>query len=293
MPETRGETDKPNRNVKLVAYADERIALIEHLGSISGQAYRTQEYIGLACLGGRATININNTVYEVEAGDYIFCHPNMILENSMFTADFQFKGIVLTQKFVKEFEVYITDGWDVLVTMDSQCVVKMSEKEMKIFLSYWELFKEKLTGDLPKHRKEIVTCLLMAMIYEFRDTTERFLNAKRLPLTSSGNLYKRFMQMLTSSFPKRREVSYYAAQLCVTPKYLSSVCKATCGETASEIIAKHVIKDIKFMLRKRDLSIKEAAIQLGFDNLSFFGKYVKRALGVSPKAYRQAPRNGQ
>lgn len=273
--------------VRLVAYEDDRIALIEHLGSISEGTYRTQEYIGLACLGGRATININDRIYNVEAGDYVFCHPNMMLGNSMFSADFQFKGIVLTQQFVKQFETYLTDGWNVLLTMDSQCVVKMTEKEIKVFLGYWELFKEKLADGGPlHHKKEIISCLLMAMIYEMRDTTERFVNAEKVPLTSSGNLYKRFMEMVAQSFPKQREVGYYAAKLCVTPKYLSAVCKATSGQTASEIITKYVVKDIKFLLRKRDLTIKEAAFQLGFDNLSFFGKYVKRALGMSPKAYR-------
>ncbi|MBD9299645.1 MAG: AraC family transcriptional regulator [Prevotella sp.] len=34
-------------------------------------------------------------------------------------------------------------------------------------------------------------------------------------------------------------------------------------------------------------SEKEIAAETGFDNLSFFGKYVKRELGMSPRDYRQ------
>ena len=34
-------------------------------------------------------------------------------------------------------------------------------------------------------------------------------------------------------------------------------------------------------------SIKEIACELEFPNLSFFGKYVKKHLGMSPKAYRE------
>lgn len=33
---------------------------------------------------------------------------------------------------------------------------------------------------------------------------------------------------------------------------------------------------------------KEISNELGFPNLSFFGKYVKRMLGMSPKAYRKS-----
>ncbi|MBM6805604.1 AraC family transcriptional regulator [Bacteroides caecicola] len=37
----------------------------------------------------------------------------------------------------------------------------------------------------------------------------------------------------------------------------------------------------------RNKSVKEVANEAGFDNLSFFGKYVRRELGVSPREYRQ------
>ncbi|WP_418833561.1 helix-turn-helix domain-containing protein [Phocaeicola sp.] len=36
----------------------------------------------------------------------------------------------------------------------------------------------------------------------------------------------------------------------------------------------------------RNKSVKEVANEAGFDNLSFFGKYVRRELGVSPREYR-------
>ncbi len=40
--------------------------------------------------------------------------------------------------------------------------------------------------------------------------------------------------------------------------------------------------------RNPDKSVKEISNELGFPNLSFFGKYVKRMLGMSPKAYRKS-----
>ena len=35
------------------------------------------------------------------------------------------------------------------------------------------------------------------------------------------------------------------------------------------------------------MSIKEIATEMNFDNLSFFGKYVKKHLGDSPNNYRK------
>ena len=41
------------------------------------------------------------------------------------------------------------------------------------------------------------------------------------------------------------------------------------------------------------LSIKEVAAEMGFDNLSFFGKYVRKHLGLSPNNYRKANNYGK
>lgn len=80
----------------------------------------------------------------------------------------------------------------------------------------------------------------------------------------------------------------YADRLCITPKYLSAVCKATTGKTASDIINRYVVEDIRRLLKQPGKSIKEIANELDFPNLSFFGKYVKKHLGTSPTQYRNA-----
>lgn len=82
-------------------------------------------------------------------------------------------------------------------------------------------------------------------------------------------------------------MEYYADKLHVTPKYLSSVCKSAGGKTASQFIDLAVLKDIEYLMKHSSKSIKEIAAELDFPNISFFGKYVKKHLGLSPKAYRE------
>ncbi len=56
--------------------------------------------------------------------------------------------------------------------------------------------------------------------------------------------------------------------------------------TASQLINSVTLNYIRNMLASSDKSIKEIAAETGFDNLSFFGKYVRRKLGVSPRDYK-------
>ena len=60
------------------------------------------------------------------------------------------------------------------------------------------------------------------------------------------------------------------------------------GKTVSEIIASIVIMDAKAQLKSTNQTIQEISYSLNFPNVSFFGKYFKRHVGMSPKEYRNS-----
>lgn len=117
----------------------------------------------------------------------------------------------------------------------------------------------------------------------------RFNHAKdrTCPYKSNGEaLYARFKDLLFLWRGKERRVSTYASELCVSPKYLTTVVKEVSGKTTTEWIDETVVGEIEHMLCHTQFSIKEIAIELNFPNLSFFGKYFKAHKGMSPKTYR-------
>jgi AraC-like DNA-binding protein len=85
---------------------------------------------------------------------------------------------------------------------------------------------------------------------------------------------------------KYRSVESYASELCLSPKYLTSICKNYSGKTASDWISEKVLEDIRYYLKNTDLSIKQVSAKVGFSNASFFGKWVKEHLGMTPLQYR-------
>lgn len=95
-----------------------------------------------------------------------------------------------------------------------------------------------------------------------------------------------FIQMVNADNGSHRSVSYYADRLFYSPKYLCTIVRQVTGKTPIQIINEHAIKEIKQKLKNSDLSIKEIADCFDFSNPSFFGKYVKNHLGISPLQYR-------
>ena len=95
------------------------------------------------------------------------------------------------------------------------------------------------------------------------------------------------MSLLQRYNKQERNVSFYAKQLNITPKYLSSVVKEVSGKTAARWIDESVILEAKTLLKYSGMSIQEIAYHLNFSTQSFFGKYFKQHTGTSPSRYKR------
>ena len=105
-------------------------------------------------------------------------------------------------------------------------------------------------------------------------------------LKYKNHIVANFLELVQQHYREERLIQYYASRLCITPKYLSKLVKDHTGRAATDWIEQHVILEARAMLQSTDLSIQQIATTLNFPNQSFFGKYFKRATGVSPKQYR-------
>jgi AraC-like DNA-binding protein len=98
--------------------------------------------------------------------------------------------------------------------------------------------------------------------------------------------FKQFTHLLGEHFREERSVGFYARQLCITPKYLTTLIKRISGQSVSEWIDNYVILEAKTLLKYSTMSIQEIAYYLNFPNQSFFGSYFKRNTGMSPSQYK-------
>ena len=285
-----GSFDEIIATKNATVYGDDRIAFIENLQRL-GQTnpVRLEVVFAVLCLRGKASLYINDKSYEVKANDLLICHPNVIVEKSMVSVDMEFRCVCLSPEYVGQM-VQVSNGtWDILKFLEKSPVISLRQDEVDIFCQYYNLIRSRLDGEATRgsHWKEVIDALLQAFLFEFHDTMERFVKFSPPTYSSGERLFKNFVNLLTSSYPKQRRVDFYAEQLHVTPKYLSSVCKQLCGKTPSTLIDQYVMRDIQYLLKKTDKSIKEISNELDFPNLSFFGKFVKKQTGFSPKFYRE------
>ncbi len=99
-------------------------------------------------------------------------------------------------------------------------------------------------------------------------------------------LVKRFKQIIEQHCQENLSIKQYAELLKITPNHLSETVKAVTGRTSSDLINDRMLLEIKRMLTHTNLSISEIAFQLNFSDQSYFSKYFKKLVGMSPGEWR-------
>ena len=104
--------------------------------------------------------------------------------------------------------------------------------------------------------------------------------------TKSFWITKRYQDLLTEYTSAPQDISHYASLLGITPNHLNKSVKATTGKTAISLKNEMMLLEAKIQLKQSHVSISEIAFNLGFSDLSYFSRFFKKGVGLSPQQYR-------
>lgn len=278
-----------------VIYNDGELAFFDKMDGSRASAFPVQLEVFTIVLvtEGQATLLFNGKRYEARRDDLLICPPHSIIDNGPKSEDFQGLCLCVSSAYIQRILPLAENSWDVRFLFENNPICALLPREVKMFREYYDLLRSKAQYTSEK-RKQVIDALVLALIYDMKLVFGRVMEHNPRPFTSREVLFKRFLDLIESVYPRPRSVAYYAERLHVTPKYFSSVCKQVGGQKAGNIIAQYVLRDIAYLMNHTRKSVKEIACELEFSNLSFFGKYVKKHFGMSTKAYReQALRKAQ
>ncbi|MBB5395419.1 helix-turn-helix domain-containing protein [Mucilaginibacter sp. AK015] len=106
-------------------------------------------------------------------------------------------------------------------------------------------------------------------------------------ITKSYCLLKSFQELIGEHYASQHVVAAYANLLNITPGYLNDVIKQQSGKTAISHIHNRLVVEAKRKLLHTDLSVKQIADELGFEDAAYFNRFFKRITNTTPMAYRQ------
>ncbi|NGY35907.1 AraC family transcriptional regulator [Flavobacterium sp. XN-5] len=105
--------------------------------------------------------------------------------------------------------------------------------------------------------------------------------------TSGDNLIRAFKKGVESNYKKEHSTTYYANELHITPDHLNRTIKARIGKTAKDYIQARIITEAKRLLYFSDLTNKEIAYELGFNEPANFSAFFKKHTQLSPSSFKK------
>lgn len=245
----------------------------------------------VACISGKLQVELNAITYTIQQNEILVCLPNSIIDNCMLSPDFDGAVLCLSQRGILE-QISENEIWNKAFHFAESPIVQVSEESLNMFRLYGSMLLEKVKMKHSPFYKEIIVSIVKASLYELLANVKNESVSYGKGLTKQREvLFKRFIELLSTTRIKPRNVSWYAEQLCVTPKYLSTVCKQVSGKTAFDWINEYVLVDIRYWLKNTNKAVKEIADILEFPNISFFGKYCRVHFGMSPTEFRKQLRD--
>lgn len=100
-------------------------------------------------------------------------------------------------------------------------------------------------------------------------------------------LFLKFLEAVRSNFEHDYPLAQFATMLNTTELKLNELAKLHAGKTAQNVIYGLITSEAKRLLTYEDLSVKEVAYQLGFNDPFYFSNFFKKQTKFSPKHYKE------
>jgi AraC-like DNA-binding protein len=236
------------------------------------------------CLQGEAEFFLDLKNYKLKAGDMCVAFPFSILQ--MISISDEFEGFGMGAGAALFNDIQLPSPTDYYLYIKDNPCISLSEEEQTMLTDLCRQMIQKYERTGHPFRMEIANSMFRVIYYEIAAIYKRGKPIVHEAVSRKDMLFRKFLFLMSKNYLRHKEVDYYAHELCVTPRYLSSVIKEKSGLSALGWINSMIIRQAKSLLGDFRLSIQQISNELNFANPSFFGQYFKKYTGTTPKKFR-------
>lgn len=249
-----------------------------------------KEVIGGVCISGSAVLTVFNRKFTILPGMVVLMLPWQLVSIREVCGDFR-----LT--FYRASEELFTDSlsslWritpDFFFFISKHIASEAAPENIKRFLNYCDLLEYRTKFVQEACRRESIMQLLRVFFWD-RYTfyiSESTLRGHKFNYTHKEEFAYRFLRMLLEDHSPDKDVAYYANNLGISPKYLTSLVRSISGHSARDWIVRFMLIEIKSLLRDSSMDLKSIAARLQFPDQSTLSRFFRHYTGMTPSVYRK------
>jgi AraC family transcriptional regulator, transcriptional activator of pobA len=252
---------------------------------IRSRPFRSGHFSVILIIKDSMKIKVNFFEYELTAKEVLIIPPNAIREMLWEGDNVHFISLLFTSEFLGEAGIlgkYFNVANFLQEGMAS--FSKIAKNDHALLLQLTQIIDTLLNANsYPAGDNEVIRNLFRAVLLKVK----QYYDEIPVDKTLSTSIIYRFIKLLSQHYLIHKEVGFYAEKLNINEKYLTQLLKRKTGKTARQFIIEMVILEAKVLLSENNLSVKEIAARLHFENQFHFSRFFKQYAGLSPTAYKK------
>lgn len=229
--------------------------------------------------------------YDFEEGGMSFIAPGQLLRMQVEEADYSGMSLHIHPDFLRSYSLNSNIKQYGFFNYSAAEALYLSEKEKATILSIYKFIEEELIERIDKFSQDVIISQIELLLnYANRFYDRQFITRKAInndilsQLETYLDNYLNNEKSLTNGLPSVRSA---AAELKLTPRYLSDLLRHLIGLNTQQFIHERVIEKAKEHLAKDELNIAEIAYNLGFEHPQSFTKLFKNKTNLTPRKFKE------
>jgi AraC-like DNA-binding protein len=253
------------------------------------QLHRNDHYVCILLAAGNAELMVDFKKIYVPQHTLLLLPPGGIHQAVKFNNNSNGWILFLDNKLIDEHA-----GLMIEASMFKGPLLPLSAPDLQWFARYFELmFQTYHDFSLGSLHRSAVNAFATPGIYKIAAAFQA-ITASALEQHSqrSIELTKKFKQLVKKHYRDFKKPGDYAEVMSFSISYLNDTIKSVTGFTTSWFIQQEMLREAQRLLCYTNLSIKEIAVWLGYDDAQYFNRLFTKLANISPGRFRSNFKSG-
>lgn len=179
----------------------------------------------------------------------------------------------------------IIPGYPLVTKLENGPILNLNKDLFAEFYQIIKYIENELTeSDIDS--EEIIISYLKIFFLKLKQNFSKLISSQNETKGISKHIVYRFNQLVDKYYDQIHHVKEYADLLGESPVQLNKAIKSVTNKTAGEIIIERLVLEAKRLLLFSDLSNKEVAYKLNYEDPSYFTRIFRKKTGYTPSGFR-------
>lgn len=236
--------------------------------------------------GGSGIHEIDFNAHPIVAPSIHFLRPGQV---HLINRGEDYKGylVIFSEDFfnLRFQNLEVIPGYPLVSNLENGPILQLDDGQFSLFHQIIENIEHELQS-FDADSEEVIVSYLRIFFLKLRQNFAKLTTTKNETKAAMKKMVYQFNQLVDKYHAQIHHVKEYAELMGESPVQLNRAIKSVTGKTASDLIIERLILEAKRLLLFSDLSNKEVAYKLNYEDPSYFTRIFRRKTGFTPTEFR-------